>query len=160
MSFLFLPHVWIMFFTTAIALVVAVQSWQRREYKPAYILSLLMVCVAFWSFGGAIEAGIVGQANKIFWSKVAYIGFVFVAPLAFLFILIYSDRWTLFRPITVIFLGAISATTLILAWTNEYHGLIWSGFHPGSQAANVLIYDHGLWYWVFISFHYALFTIA
>jgi diguanylate cyclase (GGDEF)-like protein len=119
-----------------------------------------MFFVAIWSFGGAIEAGIVGMANKILWSKIAYIGFTFVAPLAFLFILVYSDRWALFRPITVILLCSVSVITLILAWTNEYHGLIWSGFRPGSSALNVLIYEHGLWYWIFISFHYALFTIS
>jgi diguanylate cyclase (GGDEF)-like protein len=149
-----------MFFTAAVALAVAVYAWLRREYKPAIVLSLLMVSVAIWSFGGAVEAGIIGSANKILWSKISYIGFVFVAPLAFLFILVFSDHWNLIRPLTVIFFGGISLITLILAWTNEYHGWIWSGFHPGSAIANVLIYDHGFWYWVFISFHYALFTIA
>jgi diguanylate cyclase (GGDEF)-like protein len=149
-----------MFFTTAVALAVVVFAWNRRDYKPALILALLMMCVAIWCFAAAIEAGIVGPANKIFWSKVCYIGFVFVAPLAFLFILVYSDRWKLFRPITFIVLGGISVITLILVWTNEYHGLIWSGFHPGSTAANVLIYEHGFWYWLFIFFHYSLFTIA
>jgi diguanylate cyclase (GGDEF)-like protein len=139
---------------------VAVFAWRRLLYRPAKLLSALMACVAIWAFASAIEGGVIGISAKVFWSKAAYLGFVFVAPLAFLFILTYIDRWSLIRPLILIFLGGLSVITLLLAWTNEFHGLIWSGFRQGFAGANVLIYDHGPWYWVFISFHYALFTIA
>jgi diguanylate cyclase (GGDEF)-like protein len=48
---------------------------------------------------------------------------------------------------------------LLLAWTNGLHGLIWSSFTPGSSEENVLVFHHGIMYWVFIIYIYSLYAI-
>jgi PAS domain S-box-containing protein len=55
-------------------------------------------------------------------------------------------NWLLLWPIPLI--------TLILAWTNDWHRLIWTGFVPAAE--NLLIYQHGAWFWVAVVYDYAL----
>jgi len=50
---------------------------------------------------------------------------------------------------------------LILAWTNEYHHLIWSGFSPISPITNLLVYYHGIWFFTgYMAYDYILLLFA
>jgi hypothetical protein len=50
--------------------------------------------------------------------------------------------------------ASISLITLILAWTNEYHNLIWDAFYTGSDKLNIIVYSHGIWFWIFNIFQF------
>jgi diguanylate cyclase (GGDEF)-like protein/PAS domain S-box-containing protein len=48
-----------------------------------------------------------------------------------------------------------------MAATNEWHGLLWSSFTPTIQSGiHMLIYGHGIWFWINTVYLYALMTVA
>ena len=58
-------------------------------------------------------------------------------------------------------LALIPLTTLILAWTNEHHGLIWASYIPYRENGLVLSEKiYGLWFWVHCVYSYLLLLIA
>jgi PAS domain S-box-containing protein len=75
----------------------------------------------------------------------------------FFFVLLYSGRrhW-LTRRNQVIF-SAIPVLTLVLAWTNEVHNLIWSQAEVvAAGGAYILNVEHGPAFWVFAVYAYGL----
>jgi diguanylate cyclase (GGDEF)-like protein/PAS domain S-box-containing protein len=79
-------------------------------------------------------------------------------PITLVFILVYTNQahWLTRRRYLPLF--AIPLLTLILAWTNAAHGLIWPGFEQGSVAANILVYKHGAGFWLFVSYTYTVYV--
>jgi PAS domain S-box-containing protein len=160
MGFLWLPHVLLMFFTSGLMTGLAVYAWQRRGRLGGLAIGLLMAAGAVWTFAAGVEAGVVDPLQKILWSKMEYIGFINTAPLTFIFVVQYFQRNTWITPRRVILLWIIPLLTLALAWTNEFHGLIWPGFSLGSREMNVLVYQHGIVFWIMILYEYWLFFLA
>ncbi len=159
MSFHFVPHAWILFITATLSFNIGISAWQRRYYQTGKILTFFMLSIAIWAFCSGIEAISIGLSHKIFWSKMEYLGFVWAAPLSFLFILAYTNHWNWIKPPFLTVIGTISLLTLVLAWTNEYHGLIWNAFHLGDKSLNVIIYGHGTWFWIYIIFQFCLYCL-
>ncbi len=135
-------------FTASIAAVVAFVAWKRRAIPGGTSLALLMSAVTFWSVGYSFEYATVGIPGKVFWSKIEYIGALSCPVLYLLFALEYNrmDHWLTKRNIVLLFI--VPLITLGLAFTNEWHGLIWSGFSPSPVGRNLLIYEHGTGYFV------------
>ena len=154
------PHALILFLTTIMSLIVALAAWNRRNTTTGFILILFMISIAIWSFFSGIEAGTTGVANRIFWSKMEYLGFVWASPLCFLFVLSYTNHWKWITKPVLISIAAISIITLVLAWTNEFHGLIWSSFHPGDPQLNTLVYVHGTWFLLYTFIQFCLFCFS
>lgn len=139
---------------------IGVIAWQRRYLLAGKLLTFFMLAVAIWAFGSGVEAGSVGLSHKIFWSKMEYLGFVWASPLCVLFILAYTNHWNWVKPPVLVVFGTISLITLLLAWTNEYHGLIWKEFIPGNTRLNLLIYNHGTWFFVYTASQFLLFCLS
>lgn len=134
------------------------KAWTRRNAPGGNQLALYMSAVFIWTFGSALESIAVPQSLKIFLSQIEYIGYVNATPLLVLFCLRYlrHDAWITRR--NVILLWIIPCITLLLVWTNAWHGWIWSGFQPGPPGSNVIIYERGPWYWVNVAYIYILAT--
>ncbi len=135
-------------FTACIAALVAFVAWRRRAIPGGTSLALLMAAVTLWSVAFAFEYAIVGIPGKVFWSKIEYIGGLSCPVLYLLLALEYNrmDHWLTKRNIVLLFI--VPLITLGLAVTNEWHGLIWSGFSPSPVGRNLLIYEHGVGYWI------------
>ncbi len=119
-----------------------------------------MLAVTEWTLAAAVEAIVTSQAAKVFWSQVEYLGLVSALPLMLMFVLAYVRPMRPLRRAEMALLWSVPAITLLLAWTNAWHGLIWSGFSPGSAAANILIYQHGPGFWVAIAYDYAVLGLS
>lgn len=151
------PYSAICAFTAAMALFVGLVSWRRREVAGATSLALLMFAVAQWSLGAAIEFSVSSISAKIFWSKIEYIGTVFTPVFLLLFGMEFNqlNRWI--TPSNIVLLSLIPCITLGLAMTNEWHGLIWTSFTPSPVGNNLIVYGHGLWFWIgLIGYSYLL----
>jgi diguanylate cyclase (GGDEF)-like protein/PAS domain S-box-containing protein len=159
LNFISVPHAWILFITATLSLIAGISAWQRRYYLTGKILTLFMLSTAIWAFFSGIEAITIGLSNKIFWSKMEYLGFVWAAPLCFLFVFAYTNHWKWIKPPVLAVIGTISIVTLILAWTNEYHGLIWDAIYPGNSQLNLAVYHHGTWFWVYTGIQFVLYCL-
>jgi diguanylate cyclase (GGDEF)-like protein/PAS domain S-box-containing protein len=134
--------------TGIVSIVVATFVWKRHNTRGGWALFFLFVMVSEWALANGLEAAAVPQELKILWSKIAYLGAQTSPVLLFLFALKYSGRGRQISPLTTALLFLVPAITIFLAWTNELHGLIWSGFSPGLAGTNSLIYNHGIAFWI------------
>lgn len=153
---------WLNFPSYALALIIATVSslaigvfaWRRRTVNGAVALMLLAIAAAVWTFAYALELS-VAPAAKLFWAKMQYLGIVSVALGWLAFGLQYTGqgRWLNRRTIPLLLISPI--TTLVLVWTNEYHGLIWSNISLDTSGDfPILDFSHGIGFWACIAFSY------
>lgn len=135
---------------------IAVFAWRRRPATGATLLTLFMLAAAEWSLAYALELGSTSLAAKVFWAKVQYFGIVTVAPALLVLVVQYlgQDRWLTRRNIAL--LSIVPLLSLLLVWTNNIHGLIWSGIQLDPNASfPMLELEHGPAFWVVIAYSYA-----
>ena len=149
-----LPHVIALFVSAGLSLLVAFLVWQRRKINGGTILFWGMIAISEYCLGAAFESAAVEPAMKVLFNQINYIGMVCCPALFFTFIMVYTHRVKHFHLTTNLLLWFIPVITVILAWTNAWHGLVWPGFSQGSKEANILIYHHGPAYWVFVCYLY------
>ena len=119
-----------------------------------------MLFVIEWSISIAFENSLIGIQQKIFFAKLGYIGVYGCVPFFLLFIIYFigKDQWiTRNRIIALLFIPLLM---ILLAWTNEYHYLIWSGIElDPDPTKNLLIYFRGPLYWLGVIYNYVQFVI-
>ncbi len=160
-EFVFQPLAILYFFVGVIDLIVAGYCWRRRATKGSGFLALLMVAVAEYAFSTMFELISVGIPTKVFWSSIAYIGSMSSTPLLVMFSLAFTqnDRFLKFRYSFILWI--IPIITLLLTFTNELHNLIWTRFTPSPVPYNnIIIYGHGTWFWVAMSYIFLLTVLA
>jgi len=135
----------------------ALFAWLRRVAAWSRPFAILMLAIAQWSLGYAMELGATEVDVKLFWAQIQYVGIV-VAPVAwFLFVVRYigRERWLQRRYVSV--LSLIPLATLILVMTNETHGLIWQEVAlDRNWPFIVLNLTYGPWFWLFVGYAYLL----
>jgi hypothetical protein len=145
--------------STILSLVVVFILWRRRTVTGALSLAHLMAAIAIWAGFTALETTALTQSEKIFWSKMAYIGIVSAGPCFFMFAVRYTStfqksiRWLTYS------VWVIPVFILALTFTNEYHNLIWTGYE-WLDNSSILVYHHGIGFWVNMIFIYSLISIA
>jgi signal transduction histidine kinase len=154
----FTPYAYAYLVTGGVSLSMALICWRRRAIPGGTVLALLMLAVAAWAIFGALEMAAVGIPAKVFWSKVAYLGTTPSPALLLIFALTYSQqhRWLTRRNILALFV--LPVLTILLAATNEWHHLVWTSFTPSPSGDNVLIYGHGVGFWVLVAYSYLALT--
>ncbi|MEE9617992.1 MAG: histidine kinase N-terminal 7TM domain-containing protein [Anaerolineae bacterium] len=145
----------------AVAVVLAFYVWRRRPAPGTVPFTLLMLAVAEWSLGYALELGSTDLPGKILWAKVQYPGIVFVPLTWLVFALQYTGRekWLTRRNLAL--LSIVPVITLLLAWTNDAHGLIWSSIKlDNSGSFPMLDLTYGVWWWVNFACSYVLLLLS
>lgn len=131
----------------------------RRDAPGARNVALMMAAVFAWSLGYAFELGQSGLGTKLFWAKVQYFGICAVPAAWLAFALRYTgrERWLTRRNLAL--LAALPVLTLALAWTNEWHGLIWSrtAIDP---SRTFLRLEYGTMFWVYWTYGYVLMILG
>jgi PAS domain S-box-containing protein len=133
-----------------VALVIAIYAWRMRPKRGAVAAAWLAVMTMIWSLGYALEIAAVDLPTKLFWAKVQYIGIATVPLCWLLFAVVYTgrDRWLTPRNIALV--SIIPALTILAAFTNDLHGLIWSAVElDPTDSAMPLLIEHGPWFWVY-----------
>ncbi len=161
MEFIFTSYAALSALASILAFLVAAIAWRRRAIPGGKSLTALMLACGVWSFFTALEYAAVGIPAKVFWAKLEYLGVV-TAPVFFLLLALEYNRidyWLKLRRAAVLFI--LPLITLILALTNEWHGLIWPGFSASFQGHNLLVYQHGLWFWLgVVGYNYTLMLLG
>ena len=117
---------------------------------------LCILSVAVYNMAYALDYSSTDAGMKIFWSKWQYLGLGNMLPFLFLFIMDYFGIMTHFKSRYIFLLWVIPLMVIILAWTNENHGLIWSGFSEINPDTNLMVYYHGPLYYLGIIYQYLL----
>jgi signal transduction histidine kinase/CheY-like chemotaxis protein/PAS domain-containing protein len=131
-----------------ISLMVTIIAVIRGRNRLVFPLAWLMVAVTWWCFCGIFESAAIHQDTKVFWSKLEYIGNVSVPVFFLLFALRFNKPDLKLRPGWIILLFVVPVVTLIFAFTNQYHGLIWKDYSSINPDTNLMEYHYGLWFWI------------
>src|ERR1700690_2798365 len=148
------PFVFPLLIAGSISIVNAFVVVRRHRVTGSLPLLGMMIAIGWWSFTYAFELASSQPSWELLWSRMEYIGIVNVPVFFLLFAIEYSgyrpkiQRW-------VPLFWIIPLVTLILVWTNDFHGLIWS--HITQKLIDgyyVLAIDHGTAFWVWAAFSY------
>jgi diguanylate cyclase (GGDEF)-like protein/PAS domain S-box-containing protein len=161
MPLMMTPYVLLCGVSTLIALLVAYLAWQRRNSPSAIPLTRLMLSAAIWSFGMTFDYASIEIEHKILWSKIEYLGALSLPVFFLWFALSYSrlNRWITKRNIALLF--TLPILSYLITLTNEYHHLIWTSYTPVPGQSNLIIFGHGVWFWIgVIGYSYLLMFIG
>jgi PAS domain S-box-containing protein len=151
------PYALAQFVTACVSATVAVMAWQRRAIPGGVHFTLMMCAVVVWNLMSALEASVEGLPGKLLFSQLAYIGTSNTAPLFFLFALRYRTAGRRVGRFDTAWLFLVPAATIVLAFTNPLHGLVWPSIALDPRAGeNVAVYSHGPWYWVSLAYYFAI----
>ncbi|MCF7890758.1 HD domain-containing protein [Candidatus Bipolaricaulota bacterium] len=129
----------------------------KRYPKPGTLPAvLLLIAMSIWDFGYLFGLGSNLLSTKVIWVDAQYLGSVFIPPLWFLVVWRYTQH-DLKHHRSIFLLFVIPIFTAAFAWTNHFHGLMWS------QAAlhhhfniSVLSLTRGPWWLVDTVYSYSL----
>jgi diguanylate cyclase (GGDEF)-like protein/PAS domain S-box-containing protein len=154
MTWIFTPIVGIYFITGIISAFVAFLASRKQNIPGASALVLWMCAVTQWNIASAMEAGAVEIAQKVMWAKIGYLGSLSTPTLFLIFALDYSqrNRWLTRR--NLILLSSMLVICMSVVATNEWHHLIWTGFTPSPAGANLIIYEHGVGFYIIVAYAY------
>src|SRR5436305_462228 len=161
MHWQFTPYVLPEVISVVVLVCLLIAIWQRRSAPGAMPFMLLLLGAAEWSLAYALELGSPDLPSVIFWYNVTWLGIVVIAPAWLAFVLQHTGRARWLTSRTMIILAIVPLVTLLLAWTNTLHGLIYSNARlDGSVPFSALVTSNGVWFWVFVLYTYVLLFLS
>ncbi|MDD5503028.1 MAG: histidine kinase N-terminal 7TM domain-containing protein, partial [Candidatus Thermoplasmatota archaeon] len=142
--------------SAAISLALSLYVLRRRSAPGSKYFAFLMIAVAEWSIAAAFEAYFSDAGTKILLSKISYLGIASTPTFFILFALSHTRRGKATSRRNAALLCIMPVATIAMAFTNDFHGLLWSSFSPGPAGTNILIYGHGAWFWINVAYSYAM----
>lgn len=122
---------------------------------------VLALLVGLWCVTAAAEYLVADFTLRRFLGQSVYLGAAGVPVAWFIFALRYTghDRW-LHWPV-IAMLSVLPLLTAAVAFTNDWHGLIWSSVRLELEPIPDLVVEHGPWFrWVHVPFSYGLFLLG
>jgi PAS domain S-box-containing protein len=161
MNWNYTPYVFPLFIAAAIAGMLALFACRHRSAPGAKPFAVLVLAVAVWSLGYALELSSPSLRAKILWSNVNFLSIVTI-PLAWLaFALQYTGREKWLTRRRLILLAIIPLVTTALIWTDDLHHLFrsipkldTSGPYP------MLDTTYNVAFWVHAAYCYLLLLIG
>jgi len=153
---------YVLFSTVSAALSFAAALYIRRwrTAPAATSLFLMLLSTSIWSGGYAMELASADEEMKHFWLKIQYLGISFLPAWGILFSFQYTGKSKLLSAPAMAAVFLIPAATLILNWTNEWHGLFYREVTVNdSGGVAVLALTKGEWYWVHIAYVYGAYLL-
>ncbi|MCI0520210.1 MAG: diguanylate cyclase [Chloroflexi bacterium] len=145
----------------AVAGICAVIALQRRHTPGALALGVLLLAVMEWALCYSLEIASVNFPVKLFWAKMQYLGLVWIPALWLAMALEFSGlgRWLTRGNIAASL--AIPILTILLAFTNDAHGLIWEHLTIEAKGELVLMRPvYGLGFRFFVAYTYLLIVLG
>jgi diguanylate cyclase (GGDEF)-like protein/PAS domain S-box-containing protein len=113
-----------------------------------------------WAIASCLELLSSGLPAKIFWAKTQYLSIAFLPPLWLMFVVRYTDTFRHFQQWFYLFFVP-AAATLLVAWTNERHGLMWQKIWLEPEPFPLAVFERGPWFQaVLIPFSYLLLVLT
>ncbi len=141
--------------TALVCAFLALFGMRKRTVPGAVPFTLLMLAVAEWSLGYNFELSNVDLPGKLFWTNFNFVGIVIVPVAWLIFSLQYTGReqWLTRRNLSLLAIGPV--VTLLLAWTDKFHGLFRSQANLAAVGSfSVLDVTYGPGFWTFAAYSY------
>jgi len=136
-------------------------AWRRRPAIAVTSFAQVMLGMSVWTVTYSLELFSNSISAKIFFTQIQYIG-VAVAPIAmFFFALEFVGKRHLLTTGKKLLIAVIPAFAIALAWTNEFHHLMWDDETLTEVAGLILLQlNFKTFFWVHTLYTYGLLIIA
>lgn len=131
--------------TVAVSLTLAAVAWRRRSVPGSSYFVLMMLSVGWWAFSYAMVA--LGDKPSL-WVQLSTVGDCTMPVFFMLFALSYWRPDIRIRLQYQVLIWLIPVATIIITLTNDFHGLLWSEIPPSVENTNILLFEHGPWFYV------------
>jgi PAS domain S-box-containing protein len=146
-------------FSTLLSAMVLAYIWGQRREQGAWPLGVLMLGVALWSLGAALEVASVELVDKMQWTKLLYIGIVMVPGAWFYFALQYSGRTIGQR--AVLWLVVEPVLVLLVVWNDALHGFYWQRIELVQEGGySIAAITQGTGFWLHATYSYVLLLVG
>jgi signal transduction histidine kinase len=148
----------VLFMSSAIAGGLAYFVSRRRGTAGVTPFLILTISLAEWSLTYSLEIVSKTLAAKNIWAQFQYIGISIIPVGWFLFAQAYSgnEKWGSLR--RIIFLSIIPVITILEAFTNQWHHLIWAEYTLDNSGPLSIFrtIQYGYGWWLFFAYSYLL----
>jgi len=148
--------VYLLFFTALISTALALYAWRRRAIAPGtWAFALLMLAVADWALGYALELWSRSLSTKVIWTNVRSLGMATAPVLWLVFAIYYAGKQRRLSGGRITLLLGLPLILLVLLLTNSWHHLVWRSVAPVPMGPLVTLrYDLGPTYWIAVAYAY------
>jgi signal transduction histidine kinase len=151
----------ILFTTALLGLLLFMSIWFRRRAPGAIPLLWLLASSFIWVMGNAFEVSAVNLSAIILCGKIEYLGIATAGVFWLLFALDFSGSTWWKRPRIILPLFIIPTLTIIMAWTNDLHGLVWSSVIISVTPLGTLpVWNEGVISWINSIYQYCLYLAS
>jgi signal transduction histidine kinase len=127
----------------------------RRTVPGSAAFGWLMFATAYWALTSALHVSVESDRVRVSLAQLQYIGISAVAPLWLLFASQYARARWLTDQVSRTLLWVIPAVTVLMAFSNGWHHLLWADIRSVPRAGGTaLVYVHGPWFWIAVVFNY------
>jgi len=139
----------------------AVYFLRSRRKGDSKIVSAILAISSLWILLYFFEMGFSQIGLKTIFAKLQYIPITSIPVLWLIFILDYSNNKKYLKKSIISILCALPAATVVLAFTNEYHNLIWqSTFLETDGVFLFLVNTYGVWFWIWVFYAYLIIALS
>jgi len=148
LAFEFSGYTLIYLAATTLSAVAAWVAFRFRKSPGGGWLFIMNVAGVAWALAEAFDYSAQNLPSHLISGQFSYFGATTVPVLFLLFALKFSGRVRRLRAWAVASLFAIPAISIVAAFTNHLHHLVWPGFTVLPGQPNIIVYDHGPIYWL------------
>jgi len=132
-------------------------AWRHRQTRSAIPFAILSTAIAGWTIGYACQLTAVDIDAKRIFANIEYIG-ITIVPIAWLiFTVDFSNNESWLHRKYFGLLMMVPSITILLAWTDPFHGLVRTHVGLEDKGGYVLaITEYGSWFWVHTIYSYVL----
>ncbi len=149
------------FISAVMVLAAIIFAYRHITVRGARYFIYLTFSVEIWALFMGLEYGVVETNWKIIFAKIEYFGIATIGSTWLMFALNYSrrEKWLTGRNISLLLI--IPLITLLLAFTNEQHQLVWPTITATSDLPGAgLVYGHGPAFWLIFIYNYIMLSVG
>jgi PAS domain S-box-containing protein len=134
---------------------------RRRSLPGATPFAVLMACLSAWSLTYGLGLHVAVLDPRLLLLRLQWTAVPFITVALLLFAAAYTGAdWVLTRR-AVAAIAAIPVVTVVAAWTNHWHQLLWTAYDIHTTAGmHVLAPSFGPLFWVYTIYSYALVAVS
>jgi len=161
MHFQYIPYIWLLVVSAAIAAGFGIYAWRHRSVPGATPFAAVCLTAVVWALSNALEMAGTDLPTKLFWANVQYLVYAALPVTWLALALEYTGRGAWLTPRRLAVLAAEPAITVVLAWTSQFHGLIRQNVILNSSGPFPVIgKTYGPWFWIHVGYSYVLFAMS
>jgi len=157
MHFQYIPYIWVLLLSACVTAALGIYAWRHRSVTGARPFIVICLTSVVWAVANGLEMAGTDLPTKLFWANLHYVcyGTLAIAWLALMIEYTGHVKWLTARHLAL--LAIIPALTVVLAWTNDLHGLMRQDVRLDTSGDfAVIAKTYGPWFWVAAAYNWCL----